>query len=216
MNRCTAFYYMAKFNLGSWVVALFIGGLAYAVVAQEEGWKTDTVPDNLVAHLLFSGPPLFIAALCFISPILLNPFVLGWPFFCRPRQKVDKSDNNVAEPPKSSSQLAAPQKQGGKVLGLGDFMDASQQIDNEIGRIQNKPDLELGTVRDLFSADGSGYGLSPAIVSRQSSAASSANHPGIQRMPDAYRTSSRSSQPEPLLTQSSKKHETKRSSKFDI
>jgi hypothetical protein len=37
--RCGAFYEMMKFNIGSWMIALFIGGLAYVVVLENLGWQ---------------------------------------------------------------------------------------------------------------------------------------------------------------------------------
>jgi hypothetical protein len=30
---------MMKFNIGSWMIALFIGGLAYVVVLENLGWQ---------------------------------------------------------------------------------------------------------------------------------------------------------------------------------
>ena len=228
MSRCTAFYEMAKFNLGSWGIALFIGGLAYAVVAQDEGWKTDGVPDDLLQHILFSGPAVFLSVMCFVSPIILNPFVLGWPFFCRPRNTNNK--DGIMEYEAAPQEKAEPPIEGrGKVIGLGAFMDASKELDNEMGRIQNRPDLELGTIRDLFSSDGSSPGpVHPAMVGRQSSATSSSSSQ-LQRIPEAYRTS-KTTTPAPLLddnlpTQaksrraSSSKHAAgskNRATKFDI
>lgn len=217
MSRCTAFWEMAKFNSSSWAIAIFIGGLAYALVAKDYGnWLVDDLPENYIEHAMFSGPAIFLAIICFVSPIILNPYVLGWPFYRRPR--APKNDNKANQHNQSSLRLEG----SGKVLGLGAFMDASKALDNEIGRIQKKPDLELGTVRDLYSIDGSSPQLyRPKMVGRQSSADAGKNQ--MHRIPDAYRASKPHGNDHDVKAsrKSSSKHEHvpsshKRVSKFDI
>jgi len=156
LTRCTAFYEMAKFNIGSWGIAVFIAGLAYLVILEDESFDFGSLPENWLDHALFSGPALFLSFMCFISPIVLNPFILGWPFYRRPKSAVVK-------PPIESepAQIKKDTSRKGSVMGLNAFMDCSKQLDDEIDRVQQKPDLELGTIRDLFSADGTNVTGSP-------------------------------------------------------
>lgn len=146
MSRCSAFYYMAQFNIGSWFIALFFGGLAYATVLQEENWDVRSIPstDDIIYHALFAGPPIFLALMTFISPIILNPYILGWPFLCRkkPAKKAIRRQSSVKKDAL------------GRVVNLSSFMDAAKQLDSEIERVGGRPDVEVGTVRDLFSHDG--------------------------------------------------------------
>jgi hypothetical protein len=169
MSRCTAFYEMAKFNIGSWGIALFIAVLAYMVVMQDESWDWDGgVPENVLKHALFSGPALFLSLMCFVSPIVLNPFILGWPFYSPPKDE----KGSVSKDEQARLKPEEPSRKGG-VLGLNAFLYATTELDDEMERAERKPDLELGTIRDLFSADGTNPGgspkrmIHPALASRQ-------------------------------------------------
>mmetsp|Transcript_22379 Transcript_22379/g.62154 ORF Transcript_22379/g.62154 Transcript_22379/m.62154 type:complete len:790 (-) Transcript_22379:1563-3932(-) len=191
MSRCTAFWEMAKFNIGSWSIAVFIAGLAYLVILEDESWRVGGFPgkETIVAHALFSAPALFLSVMCFISPIILNPFILGWPFHRRSPDLAPENKRIGEEAP-----LKKDLRRG--VMGLKDFMDCSRQLDDEIDRVQNKPDLELGTIRDLYSADGTNVTGSPnrvhpALAKRQySDGRSSVN--GSHAIADLYRKSSKS------------------------
>lgn len=133
ISRCEAFWEMAKFNSGSWAIALFIAGLAYATVLQEENWDyTSMPPSDLIGHALFAGPPIVLAAMCFIVPIILNPYILGWPFIRRrPASKKKASGRSKLAKKDSKSKLVA----------LKTFM-----LEDEIERKQNKPDIEIGSL----------------------------------------------------------------------
>jgi len=147
MSRCTAFWEMAKFNSGSWLIALFIGGLGYATVLQEMGWENyDKFPEDWIGHAIFAGPPIFLAVLCFIVPIILNPYIIGWPFYRKPKKPKKKPP-----PPRRKVKKDAL---GREVVDINTFMNAADQLESEIERKQNKPDVEIGSLHtmDLRSA----------------------------------------------------------------
>jgi O-antigen/teichoic acid export membrane protein len=95
ISRCSAFYEMMKFNIGSWMIALVLGGLAYVVVLQSLGWKIDAIPettDEWVQVALFSGPTILLSIFAFVVPIILNPYILGWPFYRRNKKPKEKKE----------------------------------------------------------------------------------------------------------------------------
>ena len=145
-SRCAAFTSMVRFNSGSWLIALLIGGMGYATVLVDYNWDPRVYPegDDLIKHAMFAGPPVFFALLAFIVPIIFNPYILGWPFICNRKKK-------ETEYPKPQIKKDAL----GRVVDIKTFMDASQKINKEMDRVSGKKDVELGTVRDLFSTDGS-------------------------------------------------------------
>jgi len=162
IGRCTALWDVMRFNTGSWAIAVYTIGLAYAVWLQEVGWDYAAIPDlrsdNQLGALLFGGPATFMALMAFIIPLILNPFVLGWPFnpplwCCRPKKQVKK----VNKLPASTRDL----KSGGKVVDLNTFMssDAASKLEKEAGRVQNRPDVELGSLA-THDFGGNGYPIS--------------------------------------------------------
>lgn len=145
MSRCSAFWEMAKFNVGSWMVALFLAGMGYLTVLQDLDWDYTAYPetfDDILQHALFAGPAAFICILAFVVPIILNPFILGWPFHRRKRKP-------KAQPPAPVQRDAL-----GRVVDITTFMSAAKALDSEIERMQGKPDVELGSLgtMDLRSA----------------------------------------------------------------
>lgn len=149
-SRCAAFWSMAKFNSGSWLIGLIIGGVGYLTVLQDLNWDymdyslfLEEDADKLIAHAMFAGPPIFFALMCFFVPIILNPYIIGWPFVCRKK----KAEKQYPKPQIKQDAL-------GRVVDIKTFMDASDQINQEMDRVHGKQDMELGTVRDLFSQDG--------------------------------------------------------------
>ena len=145
-SRLAALFSTIRFNLSSWLIALVIGGLGYATVIVDYDWELYTVPDRdyIYEHALFAGPPVFFAVLAFIVPILLNPYVFGWPCVCRKKK-----------PKVTYSRQIIKKDSLGRVVDIQTFMEASEQINKEMDRVSNKKDVELGTVRDLYSTDGS-------------------------------------------------------------
>lgn len=92
-GRCRAFGDMVDFNCGSWLVAFTIAALGYATIVQEKDWDITDYPDEYdeyLQHGIFAGPPIFLAILAFVVPIILNPWVLGWPFLPRKKAKVQR------------------------------------------------------------------------------------------------------------------------------
>jgi len=93
IGRCRAFGDMVDFNCGSWLVSFTLAALAYATIVQENDWDITEYPDEhdeYLQHGLFAGPPIFLAIMSFIVPIILNPWVLGWPFLPKQKNKVQR------------------------------------------------------------------------------------------------------------------------------
>ena len=160
ISRCTALYDVIKFNSGSWMIALYMLGLSYATVLEHEEWDYTSFPEDYLYSFLFAGPPAFIAVMTFIVPLILNPYVLGWPFnppLCR--KKKDEKDRTL---PRSQSHRRT-QSSNGRVVGLDTFMsvDAARELNKEMGRVSKKPDVELGSLA-THEFGGSKYPLSSA------------------------------------------------------
>ena len=145
ISRCEAFWDMARFNSGSWLIAIFIAALAYATIVQEEDWDVTSMPAEILNHALFAGPPLLLAVMCFVVPILLNPYILGWPFLCKRRKK-----NKALAAPEAASRRHKTAS-GRHVVDIRTFMNAADELETEIERKQGKPDVEIGSLqtRDL-------------------------------------------------------------------
>lgn len=152
---------MAKFNLGSWGIALVIGGLGYATVLQDMDWDFRAIPtrEQYIDHGLFAAPALFLMILAFVVPIILNPWILGWPFL-RQGKKL-KPISSVPEPKRTGSPSArtlntARMESDSKVVGLNKFITHTSALDSAIERAMNKPDVELGSLatKELGSAGG--------------------------------------------------------------
>jgi hypothetical protein len=141
-SRCSAFYEMAKFNIGSWMISLFLGGLAYAVVLESLDWKFDAMPettDDWIRVALFSGPAALLAVFSFVVPIILNPYILGWPFH-RQNKKPKKKEEPVKKAPMKKDHL------GRAMVDVGTYIDKAKELDKEIERAQGKDDFELGSL----------------------------------------------------------------------
>lgn len=165
IGRCTALYDVIRFNIGSWTIALYTIGLSYAVWMKAVDWDYTAIPDinneDQLGALLFGGPATFMALMAFIIPLIMNPFVLGWPFnpplwCCRPKKPTKK----VNKMPASTRDL----KSGGKVVDLNTFMssDAASKLEKEAGRVQNRPDVELGSLATNDFGGGNAYPISVA------------------------------------------------------
>lgn len=166
MGRCTALWELIKFNTGSWAVSLFVIGLSYATWLHAVDWDYTVIPDiydsTQLSAMLFAGPATVMAVLAFFIPIILNPFVLGWPFnppLCRPR-KVQKKEKM---PNVSTRHISSP---GSKVVDLHTFMnsaDPAARLEKEAGRVQDRPDVELGSLAtNDFGPSRGGYPISVA------------------------------------------------------
>jgi hypothetical protein len=142
VSRCSAFYEMMKFNMGSWTIAVVLGGLAYAVALQGLDWKIDAVPkttDDWIQVAMFSGPTVVLSIFAFVVPIILNPYILGWPFYRRNKKATKKQ-----EPVKKVTQKKDPF--GRNMVDVGTFIDKANELDKEIERVQGKDDVELGSL----------------------------------------------------------------------
>jgi hypothetical protein len=142
VSRCSAFYEMMKFNMGSWTIALFLGGLAYAVALQGLDWEIDALPetrDNWIQVAMFSGPTVLLSIFAFVVPIILNPYILGWPFYRRGKNPTKKKEPVKGVTPKKDLL-------GRKMVDVGTFIDKAKELDKEIERVQGKADVELGSL----------------------------------------------------------------------
>jgi hypothetical protein len=142
ISRCSAFYEMMKFNIGSWMIALFLAGLAYVVVLESLGWKIDAQPENTGAWVqvaLFSGPTVVLSIFAVLVPIILNPYILGWPLYRR-----DKKPKVKKEPVKKVT--SKKDLLGRNLVDVGTFIDKAKELDKEIERVQGKADVELGSL----------------------------------------------------------------------
>jgi hypothetical protein len=159
IGRCTALGDVIKFNSGSWFLSIYIIGLSYSVWMETVDWDYTAIPDfKTAAHLdalLFCGPATFMAAMAFIIPLLLNPYVLGWPFnpplWCCRKKKTTKTTTKITN--KNPRDLKS--STGGKVVDLKTFMNdnAANEVEREANRVSAKPDVELGSLatRDVAS-----------------------------------------------------------------
>merc|ERR1712194_507317 len=146
ISRCTAFCDMLRFNSGSLMIAFYLLCLSYLTVLESLDWDFTAYPtgDDLRSNILFAGPPALIATFAIVVPIIMNPYILGWPFYppfggcCSKKKNVDNLDNwRVSKKRKTKN---------GRVVDLNTFMSsvqAEQKLEKEIGRVQNKPDVEL-------------------------------------------------------------------------
>jgi hypothetical protein len=206
IGRCTALWDVMKFNTGSWTLSLYIIGLSYAVWMHTIGWDYTTIPFHpteedeakqlLVAMSLnktletvqdedfreqldvaiFCLPATFMALMAFIIPLLLNPFVLGWPFnpplwCCRKKKSPDTSTKILNKNPRDLKSST-----GGKVVDLKTFMNdnAANKVEREANRVAVKPDVELGSLatREVLSPQANrlsanGLGRNSRLVHQQ-------------------------------------------------
>mmetsp|Transcript_16656 Transcript_16656/g.34163 ORF Transcript_16656/g.34163 Transcript_16656/m.34163 type:complete len:974 (-) Transcript_16656:115-3036(-) len=146
ITRCIAFGDMARFNIGSWAIAIYLLMMSYLVVLKDSDWSHEQMisdfknwdvaewpPNHTMQTVLFAGPAAFLALSAFYIPIILNPFILGWPF----------------NPPlcgKKSVEKKNADKAAGKSVDLSTFMQTESKLNKEIGRAEDKPDVELGSL----------------------------------------------------------------------
>jgi hypothetical protein len=104
---------------------------------ENNDWDFTKMPEDWVYIAVFVAPAALLAVSAFIFLLILNPYILGWPFnppLCRKRadkKEVQKSQRTVL---------------GGQVVnvGLDTFMD--KRLDREVNRVANKTDVELGSL----------------------------------------------------------------------
>ena len=144
LSRYVALWETIKFNVGSYMIAFVIMGLAFFTIVQEEDWDLlpESALDNKLLHALFAGPAFFLGIMILVVPILMNPYILGWPFYCA-------SSGSGKEDPDGASSNGHRRVMSNGVVGLQEFMDTARQLDNEVSK--NRIDVEIGTVRDLMS-----------------------------------------------------------------
>jgi hypothetical protein len=186
---------MVKFNSSSFALAFLIGALGYLTILQDQGWDYRSMPDDFVKHALFAGPALFLMVMCFVVPVILNPYILGWPFLCR------KKPAKKAAPKKVK--LVNKDSLGREVVDVNTFMKTAEELQEEIERVEGKPDVELGSLgtRDLRSHGSPSFRNSKkALDAKQMQQVRPSSSHDQQRMPripeaKAERPSSHSSRP---------------------
>lgn len=168
ISRCTAFIDMVRFNTGSFLIAFYLLCLSYLTVLETMDWDFTAYPtgDDLISAALFAGPPALIAIFSIVVPIILNPHILGWPFYppfggcCGGKKQSEFSEEWKASPDKT-------RKSKNGLVDLHTFMSSStraeQKLEKEIGRVQHKPDVELGSLATYeFAGHGGRYPMSVA------------------------------------------------------
>jgi hypothetical protein len=144
VSRCSAFCEMMKFNMGSWTIALVLGGLAYAVALEGLDWKVDDLPestDDWLQVAMFSGPTILLSLFAFVVPIILNPYILGWPFYRRNKKATKKQELVKKITPKEH-----PLGPYMVDVAIGTYIDKANALDKEIERMQGKDNVELGSL----------------------------------------------------------------------
>lgn len=144
-SRCVALWETIKFNLGSWTIAVFLAGLAYLTILQDEDWDYTALPSDYIKHALFAGPAAVLAIMTFVVPIILNPFILGWPFLRKKKPEPKK---------KAPAKSIKKDHLGREIVDTDTFMRTSAQLEAEMDRVGKRPDADLGSLatRDLHSA----------------------------------------------------------------
>lgn len=139
MSRCKALSSVIRFNSGSWILSILMIMLAYATVLDSEGWNFTSIPriteGYLESSLLFAVPMALIAMMSFVVPIILNPYVLGWPFYRQNKSKVKELSREKSE--KSIY---------GRKVAIDQYIATTKQLNEEIERVEEKPDIELGSL----------------------------------------------------------------------
>eukprot|EP00536_Pseudo-nitzschia_multiseries_P010946 jgi/Psemu1/243370/estExt_Genewise1.C_3530006 len=134
ITRCIAFGDMVRFNIGSWGISIYLLIMSYLVVLKDAGWDFNQWPNDMLGTFLFAAPAAFLALSAFYIPIILNPYILGWPFnppLCGRQSLEKKKSDNVTE----------------KKVDLATFMaHTDNKLNKEIGRAEDKPDVELGSL----------------------------------------------------------------------
>lgn len=155
-SRCVAFWEMCKFNSGSWSISAVIGGLAYLTVLQDYNWDYTYQPnaDDWIQIALFPAPAVLLVVFSVVVPIILNPYILGWPFL---RQKKKPKKREPSQRPKKDML-------GREVVGLKTFIDTTTQLDKEIDRAQRKEDIEIGSLATKDLRSGSSPEFSPKSI----------------------------------------------------
>jgi hypothetical protein len=165
ITRCTAICDVIRFNIGSWMIALYMLGLSYTCLLKDAGWDNRALAEGLfytrplsrelLSSLLFAAPAALMAVFALIIPLILNPFVLGFPFnpplpCCRPFVKSPATKKK--EEAAIAAALNTKTPTSGKVVDLKTFMagggsgGVDAKLDREIERVNNKPDVELGSL----------------------------------------------------------------------
>lgn len=139
------------FNCGSWLIGFYLLWVIYAVILEQEDWdwNFDRVPTDWLHLVLFAGPAAFIAVLIAIVPIILNPYVMGWPFhppLCYKRNQKKKEEERIqhhlAVVNKSVNEKTTSTKSS--TPNTADRV-SSRMLQRKM-RMSNNPDLESGSV----------------------------------------------------------------------
>jgi hypothetical protein len=88
---------------------------------------------------MFSGPTILLSIFAFVVPIILNPYILGWPFYRR-NKKAPKKQEPVKKVTPKEDLL------GQNMVDVGTFINKAKELDKEIERVQGKADVELGSL----------------------------------------------------------------------
>jgi hypothetical protein len=134
VSRCRALWDTIHFNSGSWLLAFLLLTLSYATIVQEYDWDPTEYPDTkkeIILHALFAGPAAFLGLMALVVPIILNPWILGWPFL---RAKKPTPVRKVV-PRTRTVDIPTMMK-----------MSVANNLDVEIMQSKDEPDIEIGSL----------------------------------------------------------------------
>jgi cellulose synthase/poly-beta-1,6-N-acetylglucosamine synthase-like glycosyltransferase len=173
VGRCSALWETIRFNSGSWCICLFMVVLAYTTVVQEADWDITDYPNTkneYLQHALFAGPAFLLALFAFVVPLILNPYILGWPFLRKkkqPKKDVFKS-RKIAQPPTKTVDIPTLMKMQSKANKTGTtveeaIMKTKDDLDNEVGSFTTS-DLRTQAGQDTPYRKKSVLRLNPALL----------------------------------------------------
>ncbi|KAL3939477.1 MAG: hypothetical protein SGBAC_005806 [Bacillariaceae sp.] len=147
VRKFTAIKNAIVFNSGSWLIGFYLLWLIYAVVLEQEDWdwNFDSIPEDWIPLTIFAGPAAIMAVLVGFIPLILNPYVVGWPFhppLCRSRNRRRKMEQK-----KRQVALSSPNSQSTKSTDKSspDVKVSSRLLQRKM-RLHNNPDVESGSV----------------------------------------------------------------------
>lgn len=103
-----------------------------------------------VQHAFFAGPAIALALDIWVTPLLLNPYIWGWPFVWQ--KKRARENDRAPEQEPSISHSTAEDGVEVEIKDIGTFMEASRKLEKHIGRLDTRPDVEIVS-NDLQTVD---------------------------------------------------------------
>jgi hypothetical protein len=125
--------------------------LAYGTVLQSFEWDASITPDSereYLQHSLFAAPAAILAVMAFVVPIILNPYILGWPFLRLKKVSIPIAKSPVAAKIPTERTMSLPSS---KTLQDDTLKNSSADANDKTFLTADEMDLETGslTTNDL-------------------------------------------------------------------